>query len=268
MSTEVENGVTGSAPRLGPFGKTAVVSFVGIALVALFGALFVFDQVDEFTLILVVIWLVIAALTGTGWRWAMVVATIIATLLAGVGILFLSPALTRPSDKEFIVVLPMLVFVLLGAVSIWTATIKKFRGGEGPAPGWLSYGLVALAFLVLGAVAVSAIPEEGSVAGINEAALADLPEITTIDFAFDRSTFYVTEGETVAIRLHNKDTSAHTFDIDELDVHAPMPSGESSLAFFRPTEPGQYTFYCAIPGHANLEEHSGMVGTLIVEPAS
>jgi Cupredoxin-like domain len=57
-------------------------------------------------------------------------------------------------------------------------------------------------------------------------------------------------------------SAPHSFDIDELNVHVPMASGKSSLALFKPTKPGTYTFYCSVPGHREL----GMQGTLIVEP--
>lgn len=93
-----------------------------------------------------------------------------------------------------------------------------------------------------------------------------MPTVKTEGFAFDQKEIRVKAGETVALKLSNEDTTAHSFDIDELDVHAPMPSDQIGLALFRPTEPGTYTFYCAIPGHADVEKGTGMIGTLIVEP--
>jgi hypothetical protein len=65
----------------------------------------------------------------------------------------------------------------------------------------------------------------------------------------------------VALRLDNRDSEAHSFDIDELNIHAPMPAGQSVLALFKPSKSGTYTFYCSIPAHRTF-----MVGTLIVEP--
>ncbi len=44
-----------------------------------------------------------------------------------------------------------------------------------------------------------------------------------------------------------------------------MPVGESTLALFKPTQPGTYTFFCGVPGHANKADGTGMVGKLIVE---
>jgi nitrite reductase (NO-forming) len=69
-------------------------------------------------------------------------------------------------------------------------------------------------------------------------------------------------GETVALRLENQDTSAHSFDIDEFTIHTLLPAGTTSLTLFTPSMLGTYTFYCSVPGH----REAGMVGTLIVEP--
>ena len=70
-------------------------------------------------------------------------------------------------------------------------------------------------------------------------------------------------GETVALRLENPDGVAHTFTVDELGVDALMPAGKNSLALFKPTKPGTYTFYC-IP-HYDKASGQGMHGTLVVE---
>ncbi len=67
-----------------------------------------------------------------------------------------------------------------------------------------------------------------------------------------------------ALRLENRAAVGHSFDLDELDVHVPMPSESKRLALFSADEPGTYTFYCAL--HYNKVSGEGMHGTLIVEP--
>ena len=70
-------------------------------------------------------------------------------------------------------------------------------------------------------------------------------------------------GETVALRLENGDSEGHSFDIDQFGVHAAISPGAASLALFKPTQPGTYTFYCA--PHYDKATGQGMQGTLIVE---
>ena len=93
--------------------------------------------------------------------------------------------------------------------------------------------------------------------------LASLPALTAANFTFSQPEIRVKVGETVALRLENADSEGHSFDIDEFAVHALMPSGEASLALFKPTQPGSYTFYCT--PHYSKETGQGMKGTLIVE---
>jgi nitrite reductase (NO-forming) len=92
--------------------------------------------------------------------------------------------------------------------------------------------------------------------------LAQLPALASGRNTFDQAELRAKVGQTVALRLENSDTQTHSFDIDALDVHVPMPSSMSVLTLFTPSAPGTYTFYCRIPGH----REAGMVGTLAVEP--
>jgi uncharacterized cupredoxin-like copper-binding protein len=115
---------------------------------------------------------------------------------------------------------------------------------------------------VLGASLVAAIPQAEAAAGVSPEALAQLPALRTAHYTFDQAELRAKVGQTVALRLENNDAGAHSFDIDAFNIHAPMPAGKIALAFFTPSAPGTYTFYCRIPGHTE----AGMVGTLIVEP--
>ena len=47
----------------------------------------------------------------------------------------------------------------------------------------------------------------------------------------------------------------------DLALTAP-PGGGSGTLEFTPTEPGEYEYYCTVPGH----KEAGMLGTLVVEP--
>lgn len=76
---------------------------------------------------------------------------------------------------------------------------------------------------------------------------------------FSQAHLVVPEGP-VTLALENRDLFWHTFTIEELDVDLRVPvRGEIATSFEAP--PGEYRFFCAMPGHAR----AGMVGTLVVE---
>ncbi len=119
-----------------------------------------------------------------------------------------------------------------------------------------------MATFVLGASLVAAIPPSDATAGVSAKALAQLPALVAGRNSFSQAELHARVGETVALRLENSDTQAHYFDIDTLNVHVSIPTGNPALALFTPTTPGTYTFYCHVPGH----REAGMVGTLVVKP--
>jgi plastocyanin len=125
----------------------------------------------------------------------------------------------------------------------------------------MALALTALATLCLGAILSAAIPRASGV-GVSPEMLAKLPAITTPAFRFEQKEIRVKAGQIVALRLNIQHDVPHSLDIDELNVHASMPVGQSELALFTPAKPGTYTFYCSLPGH----RAAGMQGTLIVEP--
>ena len=85
-------------------------------------------------------------------------------------------------------------------------------------------------------------------------------EVEATSFEFDPDEITVTAGEDVAIVLTSDDL-LHDFTIDELDAHVAAGRGETEEGGFTAIEPGEYTFYCSVPGH----EEAGMKGTLTVE---
>jgi plastocyanin len=99
--------------------------------------------------------------------------------------------------------------------------------------------------------------------GVSLEALAQLPPLSVKAAQFEQRELHARVGQTVALRLENADGQGHSFDVDELNVHAAMPSGNPGLALFTPTTAGTYTFYCAL--HYNKETGQGRKGTLIVE---
>lgn len=60
------------------------------------------------------------------------------------------------------------------------------------------------------------------------------------------------EGRDLAVFVENEDPMRHTFSIDELDVDLEIPGGKAARVEFS-AEPGTYEFYCAVPGHEDME---------------
>lgn len=85
--------------------------------------------------------------------------------------------------------------------------------------------------------------------------------VTTQNMQFGQSTLRIQAGEPVNFLLANKDFYGHSFDIDALDWHVPMPANDEVAIDFTAVPPGTYTIYCAVPGH----REAGMVTTLVVE---
>ena len=94
-------------------------------------------------------------------------------------------------------------------------------------------------------------------------ASADGPVLISTDgMRFVQTEVRVQTGQPVTLHVVNRDGYAHAFDIDEFDVHVPLPAGATVEASLPPAEPGRCRFYCGSPGHAA----AGMTGVLVVEP--
>jgi uncharacterized cupredoxin-like copper-binding protein len=127
----------------------------------------------------------------------------------------------------------------------------------------------------------------------------DVTVIASDLLAFEPAEVRVRSGERVRLVLDNRESSAlHDLIVDEIPVqdvdeqsvtddrhghgaghgghgdghdghgpnnsrglHVAAAAGEVGTVEFTPTEPGEYRFYCSVPGH----ERGGMAGLLIVE---
>jgi len=164
----------------------------------------------------------------------------------------------------------MLAVAVVGIVSGVSATIQNYRAptaaemddARRQTPRWFPALLAALAGLALGAIVVAAIPRAAVGGGMSDSELATLPALSAVRTGFDRGELRVKAGEVVALRLENRDTVVHSFNLDELNLHVLMRPGKPGLALFKTGTPGTYTFYSDVGD----DRWMGMVGTLIVEP--
>lgn len=84
------------------------------------------------------------------------------------------------------------------------------------------------------------------------------------EFYYEMSSESVEAGETVRLTLNNMGKGRHNWMIEGMEGEVQtklLSSGESEMIEFVIDEPGEYTYYCSVPGH----RQQGMVGTLVVE---
>lgn len=218
----------------------------------------------------VMLFLILPVLTAAaivrGWRWVPLFVAALSALL----LVLLSPHLPRilavPGDGLFVPFVLLTGLGITGLVAGVLAGIQNYRSkpDERRMPRWMTAKLAALGGVVVGIFLMSSLAQQGAAAGISTAVLEQLPAVETERFEFVQDEIRVKAGETVALRLVNRDAATHSFDIDEFEVHALMPPNATAVAIFKADRPGAYTFYCA--PHYDKQSGQGMKGTLIVEP--
>jgi plastocyanin len=253
-----------------PLGFRALVvgSLIGFALLYVYVQAVLIGKVEMPLPIFSVISLLLAALVAGrpvgGWRWTPLLGAVWGLVLLFGNINLLLLHLAHPEDTlTFSAHLVQIGLSTTAVVAGIAATAQNYRrpAAERGLPRWVSWGFIAMAGLFVGAVAVATIPR-ASGPQVDPAVLTQLP-LVPLD-AFSGGEIRVRAGELTALRLENSDAAAHSFDVDELDLHVAMPGSSESLALFKADTPGTYTFYCA--PHYNKATGSGMHGTLIVEP--
>ncbi len=242
--------------------KLTIAALLGLASVAVYAKTMVVGPMDLSTAILTAVLLLVAGVIATGRRWAPLLGVLMSSLPIVGSLNLIIHDLTHPEAFSlFVIVLLVVATTLVGIVAGVSATVQNYRSRERRIPRVMFPALAAFAGLCVGAILVAAIPREAS-AGVDSTILAGLAPLTTPDFSFEQTELTAKVGETVALRFENPHIAPHSFDIDELNVHIPAAPGSQGLILFTPTQPGTYTYYCAVPGHRGL----GMEGTLIVAP--
>ncbi|NOX63408.1 MAG: multicopper oxidase domain-containing protein [Chloroflexi bacterium] len=140
------------------------------------------------------------------------------------------------------------------------------------------HALIALFVLALALLLAAC----GGASGGGDAGQGDAFEVSVKDeFTFQPDVLKVKAGEEVKITFKNTGSAPHSFVIlnkgvlpDDvvgaseeeghemlvMEMHEVAAGQSSTETFTAPTEPGDYIFICAVPGHAQ----AGMVGTLTV----
>jgi hypothetical protein len=175
---------------------------------------------------------------------------------------YLPYSFTHPADAAF----PGTVPLVVGSIILVLAGIAAFREvGAGAAASWGSartrWAIAAVAGVVLGASLTGYV---GIAQGGGGTTLAASP--TTSATLVAEGTKYVTtslsmsSSDVLGLFVENRDGVAHSFDIEALDIHVPVPAGATVAVAIEPTTPGPLEFTCDIPGH----RESGMAGEIDV----
>lgn len=82
------------------------------------------------------------------------------------------------------------------------------------------------------------------------------------EFSMTPNNVTVNKGDDVTIVFKNVGRVAHSFQIDDLDIHTtPITPGESTTISFKANKAGSFPFWCGVAGHRD----AGMQGTIIVK---
>src|SRR5262245_40059286 len=255
-----------SRKPLAALGKLSLGALVALAAFMIYLDVVVF-ALDPRGWPFIAVTVLMAGAAATGWRAAPLLGALWCGLFGVMSIPFTSYNLTHPEQLNLFAPELWLDLALIGGiVGGIAATLQNYRTPltQRRTPAWLPYGLTAIAALAVGALLVAAVVQGRDSSGVSPQMLAQLPALSVMTAQFEQTELHARVGQTVALRLENADAEGHSFDVDELNVHAPMPGGKPSLALFTPTTPGSYTFYCAL--HYNKQTGQGMKGTLVVAP--
>jgi plastocyanin len=266
MDTPMTTSRSFSRQPLAALGKLAVTTLIALAALMSYVEVVIFNLAPS-GFAFIAIPLVLAGMIAMGWRWAPLLGAIWCGLMLVMNIQFIVHDLTHPEQfAMFVLEVGLDLAMIGGVVGGIAATVQNYRSplSERRTPAWLPYGLTAMAALSVGALLVAAVVQGRDSTGVSQETLAALPALSAKAAKFEQSELHAKVGEIAALRLENADVEGHSLDVDEFNVHAPMPSGKPGLALFKPTKSGTYSFYCAL--HYDKASGQGMKGTLIVTP--
>lgn len=205
-------------------------------------------------------------------RWATLAAAPLMLLMLLGGLPAAMPMVGAPTMPEFTAWLTITILLVdagVGVVFGIAASLEAF-GRKKPAPAILGdrFSIAAMgASAVIGSTigmallgaAVAATPPPADSAATLQGRPDNYVTVAMHDVRFEPADLELPAGKITAVFLVNEDPFAHSFDIDELNVHVPVAAGETKVVMLEPPAGAPLRFYCGIPGHAD----AGMVGTVV-----
>jgi uncharacterized cupredoxin-like copper-binding protein len=194
---------------------------------------------------------------------------------------YLPYSATHPADAAFPGTVPLILWSVVVVIAGITAYREVgARGAAGIAGAASEAGLAAatssapartraiwavaiVAGISLGASVTGYLA--ASQGGSGGATLAGAPTASATLVAegtkYLTTSYTMTSRDVLGLFVENRDSFAHSFDIDALGIHLQVPAGGTVAIAIKPTAAGSIQFYCAIPGH----REAGMAGTIIVQ---
>jgi hypothetical protein len=216
-----------------------------------------------FVAVFAVVGLAAVAWTGARTRpWFWLAAAVLGLLVLLFNGFYAPYALTHPADAlTFVTTLGVVAagaLAIVGSLTAW----REVRAGR---PVWHARGRAGLVMAgVVGLILGASVTSVFAAASMGAGPAGIEPPATTATL-LARDTAFVgqleaTSGEVLGILVTNVDPYAHSFDVDALAIHVPLPPGSTTFVALKPTAGGTIPFYCGVPGHKD----AGMVGTITV----
>lgn len=243
-----------SSPGLGTGRATLgwrellVWACVGLFVVLLVGMLAMGGLIPP-VVIAAVLFLVAGLLARRPGKAGPIMAIVLSVLFLALNAPFIAPSLAVPaSTTDFL----FTVVAVIGSLVVLIAGIATLRVREPTstdAPRNLMAATAGLLILAIGVAVVARLTFDSAVA-----AEGDL-RLVAQDFEFSKDSI-TAEGGEVTVFVENKDSTLHTFTVEELDVDLQIPAGSAAKVSFDATA-GSYEFIC-------VPHESDMNGTLEV----
>ena len=199
-------------------------------------------------LVFLVLFVVGLFVLGRNERNGTIMLGVLALLFFAISAPFIVEGVSHPDSwSDFI---PNAVGVLGALTAIVAATaLLRNKGTARVASGFgriiVGIGVVAIILSIVSSLSVeSDSPQEGDV------------RLAAEDIEWSPETLAADGGG--AIFVENQDLTRHTFTIDELDIDEELAAGKDVRVELS-ADPGEYRYYCDVPGHEDME------GTLTVE---
>jgi plastocyanin len=213
----------------------------------------------------------IAAALAAGVRWARVAGAVYPALLLALLLQFFLPDLAHPETPTFtpslVIVAGCALAVVTGIAAVLEQRALRRRPGtrSRSAPRWLAPVATAVTAACLGAASVAGVVRAAPAPmGLSASMMAALPGVTTQGYEFAQREIHVRAGQPAMLRVDNRDGAMHSFDLDDFDVHVPLPGQASTVVTFVASSPGRHLVYCA--PHFDRMSGQGMHTTLVVDP--